>query len=266
MAFAYLPDMNPLFHQKIRLLNYRAIALYRLLLHHANTVRRRRHQTGLSQENPDFQGLLAFQTYRNLGNVIGDGISGKTGHKIGLGSVCILRQDPKEFVLTAGADAPLMAAVSAAYGPLEQKNHFLLHRGPYTVGAVMDESVSEAPLKVDGTLIDLYDPELPVLREKTIGPGEQFFLYDVRKAPKAPAVLAASSRESDVKAGKDSYSYIAKGPADTYNISRILLPSAPVQVLVGGADAPYTWNEGSRTLLVRFPNSPDGVTVQIRWK
>ena len=173
---------------------------------------------------------------------------------------------PGNSSLTAGADAPLMAAVSAAYGPLEQKNHFLLHRGPYTVGAVMDESVSEAPLKVDGTLIDLYDPELPVLREKTIGPGEQFFLYDVRKAPKAPAVLAASSRESDVKAGKDSYSYIAKGPADTYNISRILLPSAPVQVLVGGADAPYTWNEGSRTLLVRFPNSPDGVTVQIRWK
>ena len=187
-------------------------------------------------------------------------------YRYGKGTVRILRQDPKEFVLTAGADAPLMAAVSAAYGPLEQKNHFLLHRGPYTVGAVMDESVSEAPLKVDGTLIDLYDPELPVLSEKTIGPGEQFFLYDVRKAPKAPAVLAASSRESDVKAGKDSYSYIAKGPADTYNISRILLPSAPVQVLVSGADAPYTWDEGSRTLLVRFPNSPDGVTVQIRWK
>ena len=43
-------------------------------------------------------------------------------------------------------------------GKLTEKNNFYLERGPYVIAAVMDESVSDEPLKIEGCYIDLFDP------------------------------------------------------------------------------------------------------------
>ena len=53
------------------------------------------------------------------------------------------------------------------------KNSFYLERGPYTIAAVMNESVSDEPLVITGTLVDLFDPGLPVYGSVQIEPGHQ---------------------------------------------------------------------------------------------
>ena len=192
--------------------------------------------------------------------------AGEGVYPFGKGKVCILRHDPKEYVLSAGGDARLLETVESLYGPLEGKNHFVLDRGPYKIAAALDESVSEDPYVLEGTFIDLFDPALPVLGRKVVEPGSQAFLYDVRKAPKAPCILAASSRAYDLHTTARTFSYTCKSPIDTDNVTRIRLRRKPLSVQVDGTPAAdWSWDPASRTCFLRFPNNPDGVRVDIRW-
>lgn len=192
----------------------------------------------------------------------------------GRGKVCILRQDPKEFALTDGGATPLFAALDALYPGIEYKNNFTLERGPYTLVAVMDESVSDESYALNGSFVDLYDPQLPVFTSREVAPGSQTLLYDLSKAPKAPCTVASASRLYDEKVSGKSYSFIAKSPINTENVSRVLLPSGPKDVKVDGTPVALDlvsdttealWDSTSKTLRLRFPNSPDGVKVEISW-
>ena len=192
-------------------------------------------------------------------------------YPVGEGAVCILRNDPKEYVLEAGADGKLLEAVEKMYaidgGVVEYKNHFRLTRGPYELVAVLDESVSDEPFRIQGLFIDLYDPELPVFSEKEILPGTQGLFYNVQSAGKAPRILAAASRAYDIVKKGRTFSYVAKSPVETVNASRILLPRRPRSVWVDGEEVldEACWDAPSKTYFLRFDNSPDGVRVQIRW-
>ena len=192
-------------------------------------------------------------------------------YPVGEGAVCILRYDPKEYVLEAAADSRLMNAVEKMYavdgGTIEYKNHFRLTRGPYELVAVLDESISNEPFRMEGLLIDLYDPQLPVYTEKEIAPGSQGYFYNVNAAPKAPAILAAASRAYDIAARGRTFSFTAKSPIETVNASRILLPQMPKSVLVDAVECfdPARWDEQSKTYLLSFDNNPDGVKIKIRW-
>lgn len=196
-------------------------------------------------------------------------------YNYGEGSVYVLRIDPKEFVINEGTDHQLIAVVRKMYeqrakaGELEFKNNFYLERGPYDLVAVLDESVSDAPYEIKGTLIDLYDPTLPVYKSKKIMPGEQglFFNVDRVENKMTPQVLAGASRVSDQKIETNSYSFVAKSPIDTKNVSRVLLPQKPKRVLVNGERKPVAkfWDNESKTYLLEFDNDPDGVRVEIGW-
>jgi hypothetical protein len=191
---------------------------------------------------------------------------GRGVYPCGKGRLCVLRFDPKDYVMNAGGDAMLLFAVESLYGAVQWKNHFLLDRGPYKIAAALDESVSDEPYELEGSFIDLFDPALPIVTRKELTPGSQAFLYDLRKAPKAPAILAAASRAYDLQRTRRTFSYTSKAPAETFNVTRILLPRKPGNVLVDGKPAAdCSWDPASRTLFLRFPNSPDGVRVEIRW-
>lgn len=191
-------------------------------------------------------------------------------YKYGKGRVHVLRHDPKEYVLTPGGDRKLIDAVEQAYGRLEMKNSFRLDRGPYTLVAVLDENmVSDKPVTVKGCLIDLFDPELPVMAEKTVRPGEQAFLFDMSRVKdrKRPQVLAAASRQYDERRTANSYSFTSKSPANTSNVMRVFLPAKPKDVTVTGAGrCDWSWDDGGMsTGLLKFENNPDGVRVDIKW-
>jgi hypothetical protein len=190
----------------------------------------------------------------------------------GKGTVYVLREEPRTFVMNPGGDAGYFALAARAYAAAtggkkpETKNSFLLRRGAYLIAAVMDESVSGEPLELKGTYIDLFDPALPVLHSKNLHPGEHAFLYDLSSLDrKRPSVLCGASRIGDEKRGRRTYQFTAKSPADTDNVTRVALPAEPMSVRTNTLPADYSWDAPSGTCLIRFGNSPEGVTVEIEW-
>ncbi len=186
-------------------------------------------------------------------------------YRYGKGTVQVIRQNPKEFVMRQGGDTVLTEAVRTAIGTVDFKNHFLLSRGAYELAAVLDEDVvSQEPLTLSGLYIDLFDPQLPVVTKKTVAPGEQAFLYNINKVEDAhrPQVLAAASRQYDEVVGQHSYSFTSKAPIETTNVMRVLLPKKPKKVKVS-VENDSRWDDNSHTLWLSFENQPEGVTVEI---
>ncbi|MDB4921738.1 hypothetical protein [Mucilaginibacter sp.] len=199
--------------------------------------------------------------------------------KVGKGAVYVLRQNPKEFVMQANNDSTYVSLIKKGYendakaGGLTFKNSLYLERGPYDIVSVMDENADSKPYTINGPVIDLFDPQLPVLAEKTVNPGEQALLYVVgRVADKTkPQVLASASRiyEENIQSG--SYSFVAKSPIKTLNSARVLLPSQPKNTTVTDSkgqtitDVKTSWDPSSNTLYLGFANSPDGIKVDLKW-
>lgn len=183
----------------------------------------------------------------------------------GKGSLCIVRREPSEFARQPSGAEDLLGTIEEVLGPLPGNGVLRQERGPYRIVAAMDETDSPKTHVEEGCLIDLYDPTLPVYRSVTVLPGTQVLLYDVQKAGKAPKILAAASRAYGEKAARRSFSFTCKGPEGTYNITRILLPAPPTAVMVGGEPCPFEWDAFSQTVFLRFPNSPDGLSVLLCW-
>lgn len=199
--------------------------------------------------------------------------------KVGKGAVYVIRNNPKEFVMQANNDNMYVDAVKNAYekdakaGELTFKNSLYLERGPYDIVSVMDENADSKPYTIKGPVIDLFDPQLPVLAEKTVNPGEQSLLFVVNRVVNKtkPQVLASASRIYDENIQAGSYTFIAKSPAKTINALRILLPGEPKNVIVTDkngqtvSDVKSSWDTSSNTFFLGFANSPDGVKVDLKW-
>jgi len=208
------------------------------------------------------------------------GLKETTGHlknKIGKGTVFIMKQNPKDFVLQTGQDQAYLDVIKQAYAiamegkELTFKNNFYLERGPYDMISVLDESVSQEPYQVNDRVIDLFDPKLPVLEHKIVKPGEQAFLYNLKRVADTdkPQVLASASRIYDEQVADGTYQFVSKSPANTWNSMRILLPNKYKQIrLTDTHDQPIeileqAWNEASKTCYLRFKNDPDGTKVMV---
>jgi hypothetical protein len=199
-------------------------------------------------------------------------------YSYGNGKIFVEREDPKELILTPASDSSFLMLIKKAYekeahaGRLQTKNYFYLERGPYDIASVMDESVNENPLHIKGPVIDMFDPLLPVLKEKIINPGQQCLLYDVNrvKEKKIPKVLCAASRVYNEERDQHTYSFITKSPSNTHNVMRILLAAKPLSISVKDVEGKPVentndWDELSHTCLLQFLNSPEGVNVEIKW-
>lgn len=210
----------------------------------------------------------------NMGKEVKEGV-----YYYGKGTICVIRKDPKEFIMTADGDKNLITTIKDLYdrkansGTLKFKNSFYLQRGPFDLASVVDEGVSKEPFVLKGLLIDLFDPKLPVLTKKIVRPGEQAYLYNLGriKNPQKPQVLAAASRVYEEVIGQSSYSFITKSPLNTTNVMRVLLPSAPKKTVITSAEgkvikgAISQWDAKSKTCLLNFDNNPDGVHLSFSW-
>lgn len=203
------------------------------------------------------------------------GMAEEGKYNYGKGTFYVLRSDPKEFVVKPDNSLKLLDVTKSLYEnnpkseKLQFKNYFTLTRGNYDLIAVLDESVSNDPYQVKGNLIDLYDPALPIVTSKNIQPNEQglFVNIDHIKNKQQPQVLASASRIYDETSAGHHYSFTAKSPINTTNISRILLPSKPMSVLVNKKEEflEANWDTKTKTYLLGFVNNPDGVRVDIKW-
>ena len=202
----------------------------------------------------------------------------QSDYRVEAGHVYILKTDPKHFVMQKNGDQNYVQTISKAYAdafgkPLKFKNHFYLQRGPYDIVSVMTESINDQAFRVQGPVIDLFDPKLPVLAEKNIEPGTQSLLYNLNRIADKnnPQVLASAARIYKEEKKNDAYSFIAKSPVNTTNSMRILLPDKPENINLTDMQNEAvklinsSWDEQSKTCFLSFDNSPDGINVKISW-
>jgi len=204
--------------------------------------------------------------------------SNQSEYRYGKGCVYLLRKNPKELVMQKAQDDAFVNIVEKGYERAgvkdwHTKNFFYLERGPYTIVSAMTENEDTASVVINRPVIDLFNPELPVLNKKVVHPGEQAFLYDLWrvKDQKTPAVLCAASRIYKEERFDKSYSFQAKSPTLTKNAMRILLPTKPLQTKVAcsidnkAVEYDSEWNENSHTLLLQFQNRSEGIDVKLNW-
>jgi len=220
---------------------------------------------------------LKSELRKLAGTEFGVSTDGRDYWAVGAGHVALIREDPRLFAETPGAATQGILPETINYAferaglPRKWTNALWLRRGPYVIGAVMEESVSEEPLRLKGRYVDLFHGRLPVLQDPEFGPGRRFLLLDTSLLPESPKVVASASGIEEWQASGNRVTFLAKGPADVHSSIRLRLPGAPAGVKAqnsGGAPAPvsHEWDAASRTALLRFTNSPEGVHVTVAWK
>lgn len=197
------------------------------------------------------------------------GVQGEGTHKVGKGAVIYASLSPG--VLTerkVGAKRTVVLAREAcgiAGVKWRETSHIVLRRGPYVIGAGLDET--DAPEHtLEGRFIDLFSPTLQIRTSVKLAPGARVFLLDLDKAAgKQPRVLASASKVLGAESGKGRLKFHSEGPQQTVCATRVFIPSEPKSVKVEGAEAECAWDPSTRTALLTYPNSPDGRWVEVRW-
>jgi hypothetical protein len=157
------------------------------------------------------------------------------------------------------------AAVKLEY---READHLTLRRGPYLISAGLEGSGSEAGHELRGRFIDLFAPGLPIVTSVKLNAHSRALLFDVEQARKSfPRVLASACKVvGEARAPGIGLTFLAQGPDQTEALIRVGLCGAPRRVTVNDqplAANSQTWEEVSRTLLLRFPNKAVGQRVVI---
>jgi hypothetical protein len=149
----------------------------------------------------------------------------------------------------------------------KETNYLALRRGPYVIGAGLDESVS-APAKVlRGRFINLFDSELAPQRSIVLEPGKRVFLLDLDsvKSPRLQ-LLASGCKALLTKQEETRMTLAVEGVSDTPAIVLISSTYRPRSVqLDQQALESFTFNEAEGLLYVRFTNQsrPRYLTIEL---
>lgn len=191
--------------------------------------------------------------------------------RVGKGCIRVVAENPSSLQHSAEGAARLRAVVSEVLeqrgATLRTQNYLCLHRGPFIVAAVLDESSSDAPLRLSGSFIDLFDPALPVLGERVVQPGQRALLYDIDSARAlglTAKVAAAAARIRNERLESGRFGFTARGPAGTIARARVLLPGRPETVQANPAvELRHEWDPASGTMAITFPNQAHDIQFTI---
>lgn len=200
----------------------------------------------------------------DLTEKLGLGIETTAGiYPVGKGLVSINPASPSNLAHDAQGSDNVWAHLNEVVN-ITSRAALILRRGHYVVAAGLDE-VSMPPAVLDGTYVNLFDAELPVIVDPCILPGTRHLLVDVERANPGHAwVLAASGRVDDEAYTEQSLQCTISGPADSRMVMRAVLPRKPQTV---HADTPVThsWDEESSTLFVMGQAAPEGISLTIQF-
>ncbi len=194
-------------------------------------------------------------------------------HPVGKGALLYHVASPAALSYRrTGADVVrnlVQSACQAANLPYRETNYLALRRGPYIVGAGLDESLPDAPLTLTGRLVDLFDARLPILDAVTLTPGHRAFLLDLdRMGDKNPVILAAACKTRGMRRlPGGGFRFHAAGPDKTEAVVLLRLHAPPQDVSLDKQPLPsaaQAWDAATQTLRLRFPNSASGQWVTIR--
>ncbi|MBN2841598.1 MAG: hypothetical protein JXM68_00820 [Sedimentisphaerales bacterium] len=181
---------------------------------------------------------------------------------VGSGLVSWLSINPEKLAAAADGDKLLLNKVKDMTDiknmPWRESDHFLLRRGPYLIGAGLDESVISELDTINGRFVSLFDPELSVRSSVSLTPGSRFFLLDLNSIKDNQIKVLASACKTLPKNNSTSYiSYTVEGIANTPAIVLMHVPGIkPGKITLDGQEiTKYSYLASDELLWVKFDNT-----------
>ena len=152
-------------------------------------------------------------------------------------------------------------------GDWQYRNDLTLHRGPYIISAVMDESVEDTPKRFAGLYADMLENDYRVIDEKEIGPDENAILFDFAKIEGEEfRIIGTSARVERADLTETGVRMRLKTADKIRAFTRVRLPWPVEEVRAvdeDGNGVPVTmeWDARSSTLLVSYDSRGKAVDV-----
>jgi hypothetical protein len=179
---------------------------------------------------------------------------------VGKGGVLWLRENPASLAAKAEGAARLVASVKQAAARARLKwretNYLLLRRGPYILGAGLDESAAAEPKQLSGRFVNFFDPDLRVQQTVVLGPGSRFFLVDLDALRRGkPEVVASACKALPTNRRAGALSLTVEGVADTPAVLLLRTRTAPRRVTLAEQELKNcVYSAEDRLLWIRFTN------------
>ena len=123
---------------------------------------------------------------------------------------------------------------------------------------------------VEGRMIDLLSPALNVADDRVIPPDSVALLYDLGVPEAEPHVGFVSGRMQAKAETATATAFYVRGAAGTTGAARLHRGNRRLTGARGvdwlGRSVPVQAQEEGGTVLLRYPNDPDGVIIRAGWQ
>ncbi len=145
----------------------------------------------------------------------------------------------------------------------EFSNHLIIERAPYIIAAVMDESINDEPLVIDGLFADMFTEDFSIISSKVLYPNDKAMLCDLSKTKDDIAIIGTSVRVNSMKK-EDGKLVLSISGASSFRANiRIKLDFIPQKAEIDGNAAEISYNKESRTSLISFDSVTGNRTLII---
>lgn len=139
----------------------------------------------------------------------------------------------------------------------EYKNYLSIERGDYIIAAVMDESISDKPLVLEGNFADMFSPDFAITNKKTLYANDKCMLFNLDKIKDEKlCVIGTSLRVFELAEKNNIISAKLRGASPLKANIRLKIPFAPKEALIDDEKADFVYDEKSETILVTFESKP----------
>lgn len=209
---------------------------------------------------------------QHLFELLGLGREPKDGeYTVGKGRVQVWNRKPASLCLTKEAADEYRTLVKRLLSKLgitwTYRNDLTLHRGPYIISAVMDESVSDKPKCFDGLFADMLDNRYALVRHTEIPCDHSCILFDFSRIEgESFRVIGTTARIEDAQVTGSQAVFTMKTADNIQVYSRIRLPKKVVcasAIDEDGQSVPVSceWDATTRTVLLGYLSHARKVTV-----
>lgn len=200
---------------------------------------------------------------------VADGAPAVWEARVGQGNLTFIGIAPGYLTASAQTSRWMREVVKRAFnqagGEYAESSSFIIRRGPYVGLRALGREA-----QLDGRYVNLLDPELSIVEDPTVSPRNVGLYFTVGRPPRSPRLLALSGRLRSKAEQRGVTAFTAQAPANTTGAARVWTGRrklAGVKAFdLWGESVPVRVTPEEQSILVTYPNNPQGVIVRIGWK
>ena len=205
-------------------------------------------------------------------NVTAGGVS--YFHKpFGRGHVVVSSLSPKTFVDEKTAQQKYLPLLRACFTKhlgqtLDEPRFLTARRGDFLIAHTFDTTRT-----IDGTFIDIFDENLPVVKNPHMPPNTSQILFDIsdKISGTTPTLLSTTYRLMGKKERPNETTFFIAGPAGTQGRAKLCAGYKKLKKIEArtkdGKPTPTSFTEHpDATVLIKFPYNPKGTGFKVTWQ